>query len=108
MFQFFVYFLFIFFFVADSELGIWITTECQYVPNRRGGFNLIFNGYLYTSERRYNNTVNWVCNKNSNVNLRCPARCVTSGQNSIKLSKKLHNHRPVYDKYFFDRPTNKY
>lgn len=67
------------------------------MPNRRGGLNLIFNGYLYTSERRYNSTVNWVCNKNSNLNLKCPARCVTSGEQSIKLSKKLHNHQPIYD-----------
>lgn len=37
-----------------------------------------------------------MCNKNSNLHLKCPARCVTSGQNSIKLSKKIHNHEPIY------------
>lgn len=79
------------------RLGVWINTNFNYLPNRRGGLNLIFNGYLYTSERRYHSTVNWVCNKNSNLHLKCPARCVTSGEQSIKLSKKLHNHEPIYD-----------
>lgn len=41
--------------------------------------------------------MNWVCNKNSNLRLKCPARCVTSGANTIKLSKKGHNHEPVFD-----------
>lgn len=82
---------------ASNMLGVWIHTDFNYLPNRRGGLNLVFNGFLYTSERRYNSTVNWVCNKNSNLHLKCPARCVTSGDKSIKLSKKLHNHDPIYD-----------
>lgn len=82
---------------TDDRLGVWITTNFNYMPNRRGGLNLIYAGYLYTSERKYNSTVNWVCNKNSNLNLKCPARCVTSGEHSIKLSKKMHNHEPIFD-----------
>lgn len=82
---------------ATNVLGVWIHTDFNYLPNRRGGLNLVFNGFLYTSERRYNSTVNWVCNKNSNLHLKCPARCVTSGDKSIKLSKKLHNHEPIFD-----------
>ncbi|XP_054726144.1 uncharacterized protein LOC129236014 [Anastrepha obliqua] len=50
---------------------------------------------MYTAERRYNSTVNWVCSKNSCHILRCPARCVTAGQNSIKLSRRSHNHSPT-------------
>ncbi|XP_055905413.1 uncharacterized protein LOC129940912, partial [Eupeodes corollae] len=79
--------------------GIWLDTNYQYLPNRRGGLNLIYNGYLYTAERKYNSTVNWVCNKNSNSQLKCPARCVTSGNNTIKLSRKQHNHEPVITNY---------
>ncbi|KRF78292.1 uncharacterized protein pre-mod(mdg4)-X [Drosophila virilis] len=51
---------------------------------------------MYTVERKYLTTINWVCTKNSNVKIRCPARCVTtagsSGRNSIKLSHRKHNH----------------
>ena len=65
------------------------------MPNRRGGMNLIYKGYLYTAERKYNNTTNWVCNKNSNPQLKCPARLVTGSGSSIKLSAKQHNHLPV-------------
>lgn len=82
---------------SDCLLGVWTTTTFNYVPNRRGGLNLIHNGYLYTTERKYNSTVNWVCNKNSNMALKCPARCVTAGEHSIKLSKKPHNHEPIFD-----------
>lgn len=79
------------------QRGIWHRTRFDFLQNRRGGLNLIYQGYLYTAERKYNSTVNWVCNKNSNMHLKCPARCVTAGDNSIKLSKKAHNHLPVYD-----------
>ncbi|XP_060650296.1 uncharacterized protein LOC132787328 [Drosophila nasuta] len=51
---------------------------------------------MYTVERRYLKTTNWVCTKYSNTRLRCPARCVTScagSSNSIKLSRRHHNHQ---------------
>lgn len=63
--------------------------------NRRGGINLMCNGYLYTTERKYNKSINWVCNKNSNSRLRCPARCITSGKQMIKFGQRLHNHEPI-------------
>ncbi|XP_054086076.1 uncharacterized protein LOC128921786 [Zeugodacus cucurbitae] len=50
---------------------------------------------MYTAERRYNSTINWVCSKNSSHTLRCPARCITSGQSNIKLSQRCHNHSPI-------------
>lgn len=55
--------------------------------------NLIYKGFLYTAERKYNTTINWICNKNSNTSLRCPARCVTAGENAIKLGRRTHNHK---------------
>eukprot|EP00099_Drosophila_melanogaster_P004583 NP_001189257.1 pre-mod(mdg4)-X, isoform A [Drosophila melanogaster] len=66
----------------------------QLVPNRRGGKNLIFQGHMYSVERKYRNSINWVCSKNSNSVLRCPARCVTNPEsgNGIKLSHRRHNH----------------
>lgn len=68
----------------------------EFHRNRRGGMNLVYNGYMYSMERNYQSTINWVCNKNSNSALKCPARCVTSN-NTIKLSKKQHNHDPVIE-----------
>ncbi|XP_020813493.1 uncharacterized protein LOC110188206 [Drosophila serrata] len=63
------------------------------VANRRGGQNLIYDGHMYTVERKYRNSINWVCSKNSNIALRCPARCVTNSNTSgIKLSHRHHNH----------------
>nr|XP_036672580.1 uncharacterized protein LOC108017179 [Drosophila suzukii] len=49
---------------------------------------------MYSVERKYRNSINWVCSKNSNSSLRCPARCVTNPENStgIKLSHRHHNH----------------
>lgn len=67
----------------------------KYIPNRRGGMNLAYNGFLYTVERKYKSTINWVCNKNSNTILRCPARCVTT-DDRIRLSQKPHNHNALY------------
>lgn len=57
--------------------------------------NLVYDGFMYTTERKYKTTTNWVCNKNSNTTLRCPGRCVTSND-SIKLSRKEHNHDRVF------------
>lgn len=73
--------------------GIWLNDKYTFVRNRRGGMNLIYKGYLYTAERKYNTTINWICNKNSNTTLRCPARCVTAGENAIKLGRRPHNHK---------------
>nr|CAE75610.1 TPA: modifier of mod(mdg4)-h53.6 [Drosophila pseudoobscura] len=65
----------------------------QLVTNRRGGQNLIYNGHMYSVERKYHASINWVCTKNSNLLIRCPARCVTNtNDNSIKLSHRSHNH----------------
>lgn len=64
-----------------------------YHRNRRGGMNLVYDGYMYTVERKYKTTTNWVCNKYTNATIKCPARCVTS-YDTIKLSTKPHNHDP--------------
>lgn len=69
--------------------------KLKYLPNRRGGMNLAYNGFLYTVERKYKTTTNWVCNKNSNITIKCPARCVTSAD-TIKLSRKQHNHETIF------------
>lgn len=74
---------------------IYKKAKLQFIVNRRGGTNLAYNGFMYTAERKYKTTTNWVCNKNSNTTLRCPARCVTSND-TIKLSRKGHNHGPVF------------
>lgn len=74
---------------------IYKKANLRFIVNRRGGTNLAYDGFFYTAERKYKTTTNWVCNKNSNVTLRCPARCVTSN-NTIKLSRKEHNHDPVF------------
>lgn len=75
--------------------GIWLNDKYTFIRNRRGGMNLIYKGFLYTAERKYNSTINWICNKNSNTTLRCPARCVTAGENAIKFGHKRHNHEAV-------------
>ncbi|XP_069962014.1 uncharacterized protein [Bactrocera oleae] len=73
----------------------WIAANFQFKRNRRGGLNLLYHGYMYTAERRYNSTINWVCSRNSSLTLRCPARCITAGQSNIKLSQRCHNHSPI-------------
>ncbi|XP_064550552.1 uncharacterized protein pre-mod(mdg4)-X [Drosophila montana] len=63
---------------------------------------------MYTVERKYLTTINWVCTKNSNVKIRCPARCVTtagSSRNSIKLSHRKHNHASNMFKMHKPRPV---
>lgn len=76
--------------------GIWYKEELDFIENRRGGFSLRHKGYHFITERRYNSTVNWVCNKSSSSASRCPARCVTQGHQMIKFSKRKHNHDAVY------------
>lgn len=76
--------------------GKWIVRDSlTFIRNRRGNINLVFDGYIYTIERKYATTWNWVCNKTRS--LRCPGRCTTSNSNTIKLGKKPHNHETVYD-----------
>ncbi|XP_034137659.1 uncharacterized protein LOC117589643 [Drosophila guanche] len=48
---------------------------------------------MYSVERKYHASINWVCTKNSNLMIRCPARCVTNtNDSSIRLSHRSHNH----------------
>jgi hypothetical protein len=62
------------------------------VPNRRGGFNLWFNGFIYRKKIEYVNTINWVCLQNS-----CSGRVTTRiHDRTIKESKKPHNHPPKF------------
>lgn len=88
-------FNFSFFAVTFTCEPLYRKVEFKFVPNRRGGTSLIYNGFTYTVERKYKTTTNWVCNKNSNSLLRCPARCVTS-EDTIKLSRREHNHSPSF------------
>lgn len=62
------------------------------LPNRRGGLNLWFNGYVYRKKIEYVNTINWVCLQNN-----CSGRVTTRINNhKIKESKKIHNHPPKF------------
>ena len=77
----------------QPEPGVWYeNVELEYVKNRVGGRSLRYCGYTYVLERKYKKSVNWICNKYSNIKLRCPARCLTTGENRIKFSAKTHNH----------------
>ena len=71
--------------------------KIDFVNNRTGGVSLSFCGYLYVMERKYRNSINWICNKYSNKKLRCPARCLTSEGNRIKIGKSGHNHDIAVD-----------
>lgn len=88
------FFTFPFFAVTFTHEPLYRKVDFEFVPNRRGGQSLVYNGFSYTVERKYKTTTNWVCNKNSSSSLRCPARCVTS-DDTIKLSRREHNHDPV-------------
>lgn len=81
--------------LAFTVQPIYKDVHLRFLPNRRGGMNLEHNGFLYTVERKYKSTINWVCNKNSNAQLRCPARCVTT-DGQIRLSLKPHNHEAMF------------
>lgn len=81
-------------FTISAPASMFKDVELSYHRNRRGGLNLVYDGFMYTVERKYKSTTNWICNKNSNSTLRCPARCVTS-DNTIKLGSKAHNHDPI-------------
>lgn len=73
-------------------LHVLFADRFKLVVNRRGGRNLLYRGHMYSVERKYMSSVNWVCSKNSNVRQRCPARCITTSTGSIKLSHRKHNH----------------
>lgn len=77
-----------------AACGLYRKADFKFIPNRRGGLSLVYNGFSYTVERKYKTTTNWVCSKNSSV-LKCPARCVTS-DDTIKLSRRVHNHDPIF------------
>ncbi|XP_017056952.1 uncharacterized protein LOC108098510 isoform X2 [Drosophila ficusphila] len=63
---------------------------------------------MYSVERKNRNSINWVCSKNSNLALRCPARCVTNQKSTteIKLSDRHHNH-PTDCYKLHKRPSRK-
>lgn len=79
--------------LTNSLKNIFLDLPYELIPNRRGGLNLWFNGHVYRKKVEYVNTVNWVCLQNS-----CPARVTTKiSDQSLKESKKEHNHPPKYD-----------
>lgn len=88
--------------LSTKENKLWITKTLnsplfleavyQLVPNRRGGMNLWYNGYVYRKKIEYCNTINWVCLQNN-----CSGRVTTRiNESSIKESKKAHNHLPKF------------
>ncbi|KAG5672373.1 hypothetical protein PVAND_002505 [Polypedilum vanderplanki] len=56
--------------------------SAEYVPNRRGGFNLWYNGHIYRKKVEYSNSTNWVC-----LNNNCNARVVTRNTESNTIIK---------------------
>lgn len=76
--------------------GEWIAKESfSFIENRRGNLHLAYKGYVYSLERKNHTTNNWVCIRNRTK--KCPSRCSTAYDRSIKFWKKPHNHGPVYD-----------
>uniref|UniRef100_A0A1Q3F036 Putative modifier of mdg4 n=1 Tax=Culex tarsalis TaxID=7177 RepID=A0A1Q3F036_CULTA len=85
----------------------------ELINNRKGGLNLLYEGYVYRRKADYANTINWVCaNPNTSRNISdadqvfgykgvCAARCVTNNEGGIKLGKKGHNHPPTQQKEDF-------
>ncbi|XP_055594855.1 modifier of mdg4-like isoform X28 [Uranotaenia lowii] len=71
---------------------VWYSFPLTYVMNRRGTMNLHFRGYIYIQKKRYDRTINWVCNKSNNSQLACKARVSTEGNSKIRFGVKLHNH----------------
>uniref|UniRef100_A0A8D8FEX1 (northern house mosquito) hypothetical protein n=2 Tax=Culex pipiens TaxID=7175 RepID=A0A8D8FEX1_CULPI len=79
----------------------------ELINNRKGGLNLLYEGYVYRRKADYASTVNWVCaNPNTARFISdpalvlgytgvCAARCVTNKEGGIKLGKKGHNHPPI-------------
>lgn len=88
--------------VSDYPLCEWIeNAPKEIIKNKKGGFNLLFNGYEYVKEANFKTSTNWVCAtrfKNSDKWEKCQARCVTRTDDSIKLSQRLHNHPPQFSK----------
>lgn len=71
----------------------------EMVTNRRHGVNLVYLGYMYRRKASFTNTVNWVCSSKTQHGGRitfCPARCVTNADGAIKLSRRWHDHGPIY------------
>lgn len=72
----------------------------ELVTNRRLGVSLVYLGYVYRRKASFRNTVNWVCSKTQSYSggrsTFCPARCVTNSDGAIKLSRRWHDHTPLY------------
>lgn len=85
--------------ISDYPLCEWIeNAPREFIRNKKGGFNLSFNGFEYMKEANFKTSVNWVCaarNENSEQMAKCQARCVTRNDNSIKLGNHHHNHPPA-------------
>lgn len=77
-----------------------IVQQGKFVRNRKGGINLLYDGFLYRKKAEYKNTTNWVCAKattrdTENRLIMCYGRCVTDKRNRVRLSRKAHNHPPI-------------
>lgn len=98
---FFVYYYFssIFYAFAEYPVGVWIeNADYQLVLNKKKTFNLHFNGYIYAKEASFKTSTNWICTnghgKADQNGKKCTARCITRANQSIKLNKHQHNHKP--------------
>ena len=66
-------------------------TSFTLITNRKGGSNLIYMGYLFTTRKIASNCITWRC-----TNRQCPATVETCGEEIVQL--KLHNHDKMENK----------
>lgn len=66
----------------------------DFIQTNRGGRKLLYNGYSFTQNRKFNNnTISWKCT--SYKKYKCMARAVTRCVNEteyVKISKPIHTH----------------
>lgn len=65
----------------------------QFVQTNRGGRKLVYKGYSFTQNRKFNEAISWKCTKYKKW--KCHARAVTRVFNDneyMKISKSHHTH----------------
>jgi hypothetical protein len=79
--------------ILDVKAGDKSYTMAEFISTNRGGRKLIYMGYSFTHNRKFENgVVSWKCSKYKLF--KCHARAVTKISNGIEYVKisKPHNH----------------
>ena len=74
-----------------------VQVNLEFIPNKHGGQNLVYQGYKFRIKRRRNANIHWRC---------CVATCpatINTTDGLITTHRDIHNHPPNQNRVVVDK-----